>query len=123
MAAIPLRKRTRETAMRVEIDEIPQLRFRARSCGRNNSGASEAIEGDVEVAEDRQDEGVMDADAVCERSLRQWNNCATYDGCNQKSGSLAGKRSQLCNAQRKDSGKHNGVEEADEQDAPHGKVP
>ena len=116
--------------MRVEIDEIPQLRFASlwhlpsiRSCGRNDSRASEPVEGDVEVTEDGQNKSVMDADAVGKRSLRQWNNCTTYDGCNQKSGSLAGKRSQLCNTQRKDSGKHNGVEEADEQDAPHGKVP
>src|SRR5580698_10087682 len=105
MAAIPLRKRIREAAMRVEIDET--LRFASRACGtrscrRNDSGASEAVEGDVAVTEDGQDEGVMDADAVGERSLRQWNNCATYDGCNQKSGSLAGKRSQLGNAQSKD---------------------
>ena len=64
----------------------------------------------------------MDADSVGERSLCQWNNCATYDGCNQKSGSLAGKRSQLGNAQSKDGGEHDGVEETDEQDAPHGKV-
>jgi hypothetical protein len=89
MAAIPLRKRIRETAMRVEIDESPQVRIASywhapgtQSCGRNDSGASETIEGDIAITEDGQDEGVMDADAVGERAFSQGNDGATYDRCN-----------------------------------------
>ena len=49
------------------------------SCSGFFSGADESVEGDVKVAEDRQEKGVMNADAVGEKALEFGNDCTTDD--------------------------------------------
>jgi hypothetical protein len=49
-------------------------------CALRVAVAAEGEEGDVDVAEDGKEEGVMDADAVGESALSERNNSAADDG-------------------------------------------
>ena len=65
---------------------------------------------------------MVNADAVGEDALQLGDDGSAYDGGDQQAGGFAGERAHFGDAQREDAGEHDGVEEADEQDAPDGDV-
>src|SRR5260370_37502610 len=77
---------------------------------------------DVEVADHWQKESVMNPDLVCDPALCQRNNGAANDGHDHDSRAIASERSELRHTQRENTRKHDGVEETDEDDTPHGNV-
>ena len=54
------------------------------------TGGDDAEDGDVDVADGRDDEGVLDADAVGEVAFGERKQGTAYDGLNQEAGSFAG---------------------------------
>src|SRR5215470_8205828 len=74
---------------------------------------------DVDVAEHRHEEGRVDPDPNGDGSLDQRENRAPDDGHVQDAGAAAGERAELGHPQAEDRRKHDRVEEADGQDAPH----
>src|SRR5258707_8471732 len=63
-------------------------------------GADESVERDVEIAEDRQEEGVMDTDAVGEQALEFGDDSASDDRRDQQAGAIAGERAESFDGQR-----------------------
>src|SRR6185369_11113143 len=92
------------------------------SCSGFFSGADESVEGDVKVAEDRQEKGVMNADAVGEKALEFGNDCTTDDSGYQQAGTVSGQRTEAFDRQRENGREHHGVEQAHSDDGPHGDV-
>src|SRR5579871_4209647 len=64
----------------------------------------------------------MDANAIGHRALRQRYERASHNRHNEDAGTVAGQRTELRHAQRENAGEHDGVEESDQDDAPHGNV-
>jgi len=77
---------------------------------------------DVEIANRRQDEGVMQSDPVSQETHSQRNGSSTDDRHDQKPRPVAGKRSEFGNSQGEDAGKHHRIEKSDKNDAPHRKM-
>ena len=65
---------------------------------------------------------MMDADMVGNPSLRNGDNGAAYNRHNHDSGPVTSERPEFRHPQGKNAGEHNRVEEADQEDAPHGHV-
>ena len=63
---------------------------------------------------------MMNADVIGDPTLRNRNQRAAHDGHDHHPRSISCKRTKFCDAERKDAGKHDGVEEADQDDAVHG---
>ena len=87
-----------------------------------DEGAFEAVVADVDVAEGGEEEGVVDADVIGDEALQQRDERGAQDSHDQQAGAEVGQRSQLGQAESKNIGPHDGVEEADQDDAPHGDV-
>ena len=66
---------------------------------------------------------MVNSDAVSNCSLDQGNDCAAYDGHIQDAGSISSQRAQFSDSETENCWKHDGIEKANRQDAPHGKVP
>ena len=64
----------------------------------------------------------MDADVVGDKPLGNRDEGAADNGHDQDAGAVAGQRSELRHPQREDAGEHDGVEEPDQDDAPHGQL-
>ena len=84
--------------------------------------AFEAVVADVDVAEDGEEKGVVDADVIGDEALQQRDERGAQDSHDQQAGAEIGERAQLGEAESKNIGPHDGVEEADQNDAPHGDV-
>src|ERR1700719_1777226 len=69
----------------------------------------EAVVNDVEIANQRQDKGMVDPDPVRQHAHQNRHDRAPYDRHDHDSGSFARKRSQLRYAQGKNTGEHDGV--------------
>ena len=81
-----------------------------------------SVEGDVEIADGGDDEGVLEAYLVCEMTFREGDEGSADDGCDHEGRPPAGEFSQAAETEGEDIGEHDGVEEADEDDAAHGEV-
>src|ERR1700691_3842229 len=64
----------------------------------------------------------MNPEAIRDCPLHERNNRPAYDRHNHDSRSIASQRSQFGYAESENAGEHNRVEEADENNAPHGEV-
>src|SRR6476646_1053000 len=90
---------------------------------RNRSaGDVDRVKPDVQITEHRQEERVVNANMIGDFSLESGNDRAAHDGRNQQAGTFAGERSQAFNGQGEDAGEHYGVEQADQEQGPHGNV-
>ena len=65
---------------------------------------------------------MMDANVVGDPSLGDGNDGATDNRHDHDTGTVSGERSEFCNTQGEDAGKHNRVEQADEDDAVHSEM-
>lgn len=65
-----------EITDRLRIGRVTQRSTRRISCEAGWPGSSEAIVGDIDVTERRQNKRVVDSDAICKRSLSEWNDCS-----------------------------------------------
>src|SRR6266496_6669121 len=61
----------------------------------------------------------MYPDAVCDCSLRDWQDGSANDGHDHDSGTVAGERTEFRNTEGEDAGEHDGVEETYGENAPH----
>ncbi len=64
----------------------------------------------------------MNADPVGNRTLHQRNNRSAHDRHDHDSRAVSGEGAEFRDAQSEDAGEHDGVEEAHQDDAPHGEV-
>ena len=87
-----------------------------------NLRAIEAVEADVDVAERGEEEGVVDADVIGHKTLQQRDERGTQDSHHQQAGSKVGERAKLGKTEGENIWPHDGVEEADQNDAPHSDV-
>src|ERR1700747_656396 len=78
---------------------------------------------DVQVADHRNEERMVNSNVVSNRTLDQRDDCAAHDGHVQNAGSISCQRTELSHSQTEDCWKHDGIEKANSQDAPHGEVP
>ena len=65
---------------------------------------------------------MVNSDLIGNRTLHQRNQRTSNNSHDHDSGAVAGERAKLSHAQGEDAGEHDGVEEADQDDAPHGEV-
>ena len=65
---------------------------------------------------------MMNSDVVSDHTLDQRNDCAPHDGHVQNAGCIARQRSEFSHSQTENCWKHDGIEEPNGQDAPHGEV-
>jgi len=65
----------------------------------------------------------MNSDVVSNRTLDQRDDCAAHDGHVQNAGSISRQRTKFSHSQTENCWKHDGIEKANGQDAPHGEVP
>jgi hypothetical protein len=84
--------------------------------------SAQGEEQDVKVANYWQKECMMNANLVRNRSVRQGNNCSAYNRHDKQSRTISCQSAKFSHAQRKNAGEHDGVEEPDQNDAPHGDV-
>src|SRR5215469_15778393 len=98
----------------------PTTRLRFRVALTIGFRAAQSEKQNVQVTDDRQEERVMNADAIGDPTLRNRNNCAANDGHNQDSRTITSEGPKFGNTQRENAWKHNGVEESDQNDAVHG---
>ena len=84
------------------------------------AGGDDAEDGDVDVADGWDDEGVLDADAVGEVAFGEGDERAAYDGGDHEAGAFAGEFAETGEAEAEDAGEHDGVEEADGEDGVEG---
>src|SRR5450631_1450833 len=90
------------------------------------------IKQDIQVANGGHHESVMNSlspnralirlgiDHVSDFSHNIWNGGAAHDSHDHYAGAISGKRAKFSDAQREDARKHDGVEEAHQQNGPHG---
>ena len=64
----------------------------------------------------------MNTNVVSQKALQLRNYCAADNGRYQQARAFSCERPKTGNGQRKNAGKHNGIEQADEDEAPHGNV-
>src|SRR5271166_213786 len=84
----------------------------------DDSRSLEAVVRDEEVAEHRQNEGMVNTYAVGKHTLDFRDEGAAHDGGDQQARGLPGERSHLRDTQCEYGGEHDGIEEADQQNAP-----
>src|SRR5579863_1012520 len=87
----------------------PAVRFRA----------ADAVEADVNVAEHREDEAMMDSNTVGDKSLNDRKNCASNDRHRKNSRTASRLWAEFSQSQAEDGRKHDGIEEPDGEHAPH----
>src|SRR5262245_42403867 len=87
------------------------------------SGTAQAVEHDVRVADHRHEERVLDADAVGDNSLNDWQNGTADDGHVEKAGVTFRQAAERGDAETEDGREHDRVEQADGENAPHGHWP
>src|SRR5437763_1803428 len=80
----------------------------------------EAVPGDVDVAKTGHDEAVVDADGVGQGALHDRDDGAPDDGHAEDARALAGVPPEPLDRQREDRREHDGVEQSDRDDRPHG---
>src|SRR5208282_2508678 len=82
--------------------------------------SSKRVIHDIEVAEGRKDESVVNPHAIRQGTLQHRNNGAPNDRHNQQARAISGQRAQFSNPQGENAGEHYRVEKADKKNAPHG---
>src|SRR5215471_2723664 len=85
-------------------------------------GSAQSEKQDVQVTDDREEKRMMNTNVIGDPTLSNRDNCATDDSHDHYARPISGKGTELCDAKGKDAGKHNRVEEADENDAVHREV-
>src|SRR5438876_10263908 len=83
----------------------------------------QCIEQDVQVADHGHKECVVNADMIRNRPLNKRQNCTTHDSHIQNAGCISRQRPKLGHSKTKDAREHDGVEESNCKNAPHGDVP
>jgi AAA ATPase containing von Willebrand factor type A (vWA) domain len=85
-------------------------------------GSKTAVEGDVEVAEDRNDKGDLKRGCICKGAVQRGNDGATDNRGAEEPGPLGGVLFEAVDGEGEDGGEHDGVEETDHEDGPEGDV-
>ena len=82
----------------------------------------ESEECDVHIAERRDEESVMDTDRIRHLAFGQRDERAADNGRDQQARASSGQGAQALNAQSKDAGEHDGIEQSHREYRPHGNV-
>ena len=85
--------------------------------------ANQRIEQDVQVANHWQDESVVNTETIGDEALQHRDDGAPDDCHIQNPRANSGQRAEFCHAQAEDRGKHDRIEQADGEHAPHRGVP
>ena len=65
---------------------------------------------------------MVNSDVVSNYALNEWHDRAAHDRHIQNTGTISGQRPEFGYSKTEDAGEHDGVEESDCQNAPHGDV-
>ena len=84
--------------------------------------SSVGVVDDVQVTDRRENESVLESDTVGEDSNGERNRGTANDRHDEQAGTVARERAEFRDAQSEDAGEHYRVEQADQDDAPHGKM-
>jgi len=77
---------------------------------------------DIDIADHRQKERVMDADLIRNPTLCYWNYGATDDCHDHHARSITRERPKFGDAEGEDAGEHDRIEKADKDNAVHGNM-
>src|SRR5580698_10982147 len=77
---------------------------------------------DVEIANDRQEKRMLNSGPVGNKALGERDHGSSHDRHVKNSRTISRQRTKFSQAQSEDAGEHDGVEESDSEDAPHGNM-